>query len=240
MTVTSISTYWGAPKWPPRPPIRSWRPREAVAPPDSRSTPAPSAPVPQRLIPQRLAAGNLAHLGHVRIDDVLERDVHELVLGEPDVLEEDVQTGRPLAVVLVDEGDGLLGREAPVAKVDGHQVGRPSEAPLEELQIVADPLHGALDLLVAVLGGHALHALLLPVELAADQLGLGAHVPGDETAQAHGAEVQGAQVTQIGIGEGLEVAPGDGAVEHAVHVLGGDPEVHEAVEALLVDLLACS
>ena len=79
------------------------------------------------LIPQRLAPRNGRRIVNVGTHHLLERDLEELRLGQPDVLEEDVEARRAPAFMLLDEPRRLASRQPPVPNVDAGQVRRSRE-----------------------------------------------------------------------------------------------------------------
>src|SRR5437867_9513603 len=194
-------------------------------------------PVPELLVPQFFTQHDLRFVVDVRAHHVLFRDLHELLLRETHVLEEDAQAGRALAVVTGDQPRGLVDRESTVPQVDGGEMIRPTITTLDEAQIVAHSLHGTLDLFVPVAIGHALHIVLLPPDLAFDDLDVALHVPRNEAAETHGPAADASQLRHARVGERLEVLLGDGAIQHSNYVFSGNAQVDEAIEAALIDLL---
>ena len=69
-----------------------------------------SAPIPLVLIPQFLPWKHGSIIMNVRADDMLESNGHELFLRQTDILEKNIEAGRPFAVMFLHQPHGLLTR----------------------------------------------------------------------------------------------------------------------------------
>src|SRR5437870_3378487 len=108
---------------------------------------------------------------------------------------------------------------------------------LYELDVVADALHVAFDLLVTVTRRYILHPIPLPTEFAPDDLRLPLDVPRNIRTKAHRAVADCAQLLQWRIRVGLQIPRVCHSSQPHEHVVRGDAEIHGSVEALFINLL---
>src|SRR6185503_10803733 len=115
---------------------------------------------------------------------VAHRDIEELLFREVEIIEEEVETRRPLAVILLHELFALFACDAAIADIDIDKMICPTHSTFDKFQIVAHTLEEAFDLFIIVFGRNAFDFLALPAKFALNDLDVFLSIPLDVTAEA--------------------------------------------------------